>query len=296
MGNETKVQSGRTGATQRAVRVGLIGRGIQQSRTPAMHTAEGRAHGLDYRYDLIDPDQPGVESDPAKIIAKAEADGFAGLNVTYPFKQAVFDLTDDLSDAARKVGAVNTLVFRDGKRFGHNTDFWGFAESMRRGLPNVTLSRVLLIGAGGAGAAVAFALQDLGVTDLMIADNRPDAAQALVDRVNRASGATIARAADDIAACASRAGGIVNATPMGMAKLPGVPLDPAYLTSSQWVAEIVYFPLETEFLRIARAKGCRTLDGSGMAVFQAVRAFHLFTGLNADADRLKATFGTFEAR
>ncbi|MCB5199061.1 shikimate dehydrogenase [Loktanella sp. TSTF-M6] len=279
----------------KSVRVGLVGNGIQESRTPAMHVAEGLSQGLDYRYDLIDPEQLETGGNLPDIVAHAEAAGFSGLNITFPYKQAVIALTDELSEAARKVGAVNTLVFRDGKRFGHNTDFWGFAEGMRNGLPDVKLDRILLIGAGGAGGALAFALQDLGVTELMIVDSRADAASALADRVNTLTGTKTAHVVDDVAKCAASANGIVNATPMGMAKLPGTPIDTALLTPDHWVAEIVYFPLETEFLRIAIAKGCRTLDGSRMAVFQAVRAFQLFTGRDADAARMMATFKGFDA-
>jgi shikimate dehydrogenase len=260
-----------------------------------MHVAEGHAQGLDYRYDLIDREQSDAQDNLSKIVERAGAEGFSGLNITFPYKQSVIALTDELSDAARKVGAVNTLVFRDGKRFGHNTDFWGFAEGMRQGLPDVTLDRVLLIGAGGAGAALAFALQDLGVNELMIVDSRMNAASDLAVRVNTLTGTKTAHAVADVAEGAGRANGIVNATPMGMAKLPGTPIDTALLTPDHWVAEIVYFPLETEFLRIAKAKGCRTLDGSRMAVFQAVRAFKLFTGLDADAARMTATFKDFDA-
>ena len=142
------------------LRVGLVGQGIGPSRTPAMHEAEGRALGLDYRYRLLDPAaMPPPRPVLAELLDAAERAGYAGLNVTYPYKTAVMELLDDLSDAARLVGAVNTVVFRDGRRRGHNTDFWGFAESVRRGLPGAALDRVLLVGAGGAGAAIAHALR-----------------------------------------------------------------------------------------------------------------------------------------
>jgi len=166
-----------------SVRVGLIGRGIQLSRTPPMHEAEGAALGLAYRYDLIDT-EAGAPDDLAALVAQAEAEGFAGLNVTYPYKQAALSLLDTLSDAAGRVGAVNTIVFRGGKRYGHNTDFWGFAESLRQGLPGAEMGTVLLIGAGGAGGAVAHALAELGADRIVIADTRPGAAEALVARVN----------------------------------------------------------------------------------------------------------------
>ncbi|OAN75650.1 shikimate dehydrogenase [Sulfitobacter sp. EhC04] len=276
----------------RTLRMGLVGRGIGLSRTPAMHEAEAAEQGLDCRYDLIDSDgQAGIQL--SDILDTAEADGFAGLNITYPYKQDVISLLDEISDAARRVGAVNTVVFKDGRRFGHNTDFWGFAESFRRGLPDAPLETVLLIGAGGAGGAVAHALSDLGARCILISDTRIDAAEALAAAVCAAGGQ--AEVAPDLAGAAARANGIVNATPMGMAKLPGTPFDVACLRADHWVADIVYFPLETALLKASRAVGCRTLPGEGMAIFQAVRAFELFTRLPADPDRMRATFRSFGA-
>jgi shikimate dehydrogenase len=270
----------------RSVRVGLVGHGIQLSRTPAMHVAEGTALGLDYRYDVIDPETMPDQPTLATLLDRAEADGFAGLNVTFPYKREVIGLLDELSPAAEKVGAVNTVVFRDGLRRGHNTDFWGFAESLRQGLPGAALDRVLLLGAGGAGGAVAHALRDLGVRDLAIFDRDAEAANRLAAQVD-------GRPVTDPADAAVTAQGIVNTTPMGMAKLPGTAIDPALLEPRHWVADIVYFPRETELLAKARARGCRVLDGSGMAVFQAVRAFELFSGLAPDPDRMRATFEAF---
>ena len=213
--------------------------------------------------------------------------GFAGVNITFPYKKAVIDLLDEISDPARRVGAVNTVVFANGGRRGHNTDFWGFSESLRQGLPDVPKQTVLLLGAGGAGGAVAHALKSLGVETLLIHDRDRLAAKHLADDV----GAVVV---DDLAQSAANADGIVNATPMGMAKLPGTAIDPVMLAPRHWVADIVYFPLETELLRAARLAGCRTLSGAGMAVFQAVRAFGLFTGLSADPARMRATFETFD--
>jgi len=271
-----------TGAAD--LRMGLVGRGIQLSRTPAMHEAEAEAQGLSCSYVLLDTDA-GTDGPLAGILDMAEGEGFAGLNVTFPYKQEVIPHLDSLSDAASRIGAVNTVVFRDGKRFGHNTDFWGFSESLRQGLPGAGMDTVLLVGAGGAGAALAHALCDLGVRQLLITDTRAGAAKALAASVGpRVAGA------DDVATAAAEADGIVNATPMGMAKLPGTAIDTALLEPRHWVADIVYFPLETALLRAARKRGCRTLSGEGMAVYQAVRAFELFTGRPADAGRMRETF------
>ncbi|WMS40909.1 shikimate dehydrogenase [Acuticoccus sp. MNP-M23] len=268
------------------MRLGLVGRGITLSRTPRMHEAEARAQGLACHYALLDTDR-GAAGSLADVIDRAEQSAFAGLNVTYPYKQDVVALLDTLSDAAERVGAVNTVVFKDGRRHGDNTDLWGFVQNIQNGLPDAAMGTVLLIGAGGAGNAVAHALRDLGALKILVADVREGAAQALCKAVGRESEAV---PMERLAGAAAAADGIVNATPVGTAELPGTPMDPAFLQPRHWVSDIVYFPLQTALLAAARAAGCDTLSGEGMAVFQAVRAFELFTGRPADAGRMRATF------
>ncbi|SDG54895.1 shikimate dehydrogenase [Phytopseudomonas seleniipraecipitans] len=270
-----------------SILAGLIGAGIQASRTPAMHEHEGDALGVRYIYRLIDLDQLQLDSSALPdLLVAAERMGFTGLNVTFPCKQAIIPLLDELSDEARGIGAVNTVVFNKGKRIGHNTDCLGFLEGYRRGLSDARRRQVVQMGAGGAGAAVAHALLSEGVEQLIIFDVEPERAQALVANLNQHFSSPCAHVGSDLAGALASADGLVNTTPMGMDKLPGMPIPKALLRPALWVAEIVYFPLETELLREARAIGCRTLDGSNMAVFQAVKAFELFSGLEADAQRM----------
>ncbi|MBN9887740.1 shikimate dehydrogenase [Pelagibaca abyssi] len=286
-------------ATERPMLAGLIGRGIALSRTPRMHMEEAAAQGLGSVYRILDMDEPARRELPLKtMLESAEACGFDGLNVTYPYKIEVIGLLDELSDNARAVGAVNTVVLRDGRRVGHNTDLWGFAESFRRGLAGEAVEHVLLAGAGGAGVAVAHALADCGVRRLSILDTDAARAAQLAEQVmtNRPNTVAGAVPATEALSGADRPDGIVNATPMGMAKLPGMAVPASFIDPAMWVADIVYFPLETELLRTARAKGCRVLPGTGMAVFQAVRAFELFTGRPACPDRMRATFDAFDTR
>lgn len=273
------------------VLAGLIGAGIQASRTPALHEHEGDAQGLRYLYRLIDLDQLQLDSGALPdLLLAAERMNFTGLNITFPCKQTIIPLLDELSPEARGIGAVNTVVLKEGKRIGHNTDCLGFAEGFRRGLPGVGVARVVQMGAGGAGAAVAHALLSEGTQLLSIFDVEIRRAQALADILNQHFGAGRAVAGQDLPGALAVADGLVNTTPMGMKKLPGTPVPVELLRRELWVAEIVYFPLETELLRQARALGCRTLDGGNMAVFQAVKAFELFSGVAPDAQRMLAHF------
>ncbi|MFV3415143.1 shikimate dehydrogenase [Pseudomonas nitroreducens] len=275
----------------RTVLAGLIGAGIQASRTPALHEREGDAQGLRYLYRLIDLDTLGVDAGALPdLLAAAERMGYTGLNITFPCKQAVIPLLHELSDEARGIGAVNTVVLREGKRIGHNTDCLGFAEGFRRNLSDAPRERVVQLGAGGAGAAVAHALLSEGVQQLSLFEVDAARAQALVDNLNAHFGGQRARVGHDLAGAVAEADGLVNTTPVGMAKLPGAPLPLELLHPGLWVAEIIYFPLETELLRHARSLGCRTLDGGNMAVFQAVKAFELFSGVEANPERMLAHF------
>jgi len=271
--------------------VGLIGDGIQGSRSPALHEAEARHHGLTLRYELIDLARGGRKvGDLPQLIESAESTGFDGLNITHPCKQAVLPLLDELSEEARAIDAVNTVVFRDGRRKGFNTDHAGFAVPFRDKLGDVPRQAIVLVGAGGAGAAAAYAVLASGTERLFIVDRDEARAKALAQRMTKRFPGRLLVAADEVASVVKRADGVVHATPTGMLGHPGLPFDPSLLRSELWVAEIVYVPLETELLREARSRGCRTLDGGGMVVWQAVEAFEHFTGFKPDARRMEAHF------
>ena len=272
--------------------VGLIGSGIGPSLSPALHEREADRQGLRYLYRLIDIDVLGVPPEAVGDLLRAARDlGFDGLNITHPCKQLVIGHLDALAPQAEALGAVNTVVFdEDGRATGHNTDVTGFAASFARGLPDAPLERVVQLGAGGAGAAVAHATLTLGAGRVTVVDAVPERAAALAASLNRHFGEGRATGAgpDHLPGLLTGADGIVHATPTGMAAHPGLPLPAGLLHPGLWVAEVVYRPLETELLRTARALGCATLDGGGMAVFQAVDAFRLFTGREPDAVRMLA--------
>jgi shikimate dehydrogenase len=279
------------GKMKPAYLIGLIGTGIQASLTPAMHMQEAESLGFRHIYRLIDLTVLGLGTDALPdLLTAAERMGFDGLNITHPCKQLVLPLLHELSDDARSIGAVNTVVFKDGKRTGYNTDASGFAAAFRRGLADARLDRVVQFGAGGAGCAVANAALGLGVRQLWLVDTDAGRATDLAARLCARFGVGRAIAATDSAEAVAAADGLINATPLGMAKYPGQTVPAEMLRPRHWVADIVYFPLETALLASARAKGCRVLNGGGMAVFQAVEAFRLFTGTAPEPDRMLGHF------
>jgi shikimate dehydrogenase len=277
------------------VLLGLVGAGIRASLSPALHEREAERLGVHALYQTIDiAERELPPSAVGEIVAAARTMGFAGLNVTHPCKQVVLEHLDELSADAAALGAVNTVVFdEDGRAVGHNTDGTGFAASFARGLPDAELRRVVLLGAGGAGAAVGHAALSLGAERLTVVDVDAERAAGLArslgrqfDDPRRAGHAT----PDDLPELLARASGLIHATPTGMAHHPGMPVDADLLRRELWVADIVYRPLETELLRRAREAGCRTLDGGGMVVSQAAASFALFTGLEPDPERMLRHF------
>ncbi|MGF6486140.1 shikimate dehydrogenase [Paraburkholderia sp. JPY419] len=278
-------------ATPQSFLVGLIGSGISGSLTPAMHEEEGSKLGLHYVYRRIDLDAQKLDTAALpELLTAAERMGYNGLNITYPCKQAVIPLLDELSDDARALGAVNTVLFKDGKRIGHNTDWSGFARAFQRGLPDVSLKRVVQLGAGGAGAAVAHAALNMGAQSLTLFDVDAARAQSLADELQARFPKAKVSAGTSLEESLAAAQGLIHATPTGMAKMPGLPLPAELLHRDLWVADIVYFPIRTALLQAAEALGCRTLSGGGMAVYQAVDAMRIFTGLEPDAERVYTHF------
>ena len=270
---------------------GLIGRDIQASRSPTIHEREADAQGVRLIYSLFDFARTSMtEADLPRVLAALQLAGFAGVNVTHPYKQAVVEYLDELTSEASEIGAVNTVAFRGGKSVGHNTDAVGFAKSFEHDLGRVAKNRVLQLGAGGAGAATAHAMLSLGVGHLAIRDPDSGRLAGLVAALTQRYGTDRVSVSMNVEESMALSDGLVNATPVGMDQHPGMPVPRTALRPDLWLADIVYFPLETELLAAARKTGCRTMNGSGMCVHQAAAAFEFFTGLQADVQRMRDGF------
>jgi len=281
---------------QRPLLLGLVGAGIGGSLSPSLHEREGRACGLPLTYRPVDADELGFGvADLPDVLRWATRLGFDGLNVTHPFKQAVVPLLDEVSEAVDALGAVNTVVIRDGRTSGHNTDWSGFGRSLDRTLPDAPQDRVVLVGAGGAGVAVGYALLRRGVGRLLVHDVDPARAAACVAQLARSFPADRLAVVDDLPRALAGADGLVHATPTGMHGHPGLPVPAELVRADLWVADIVYFPLDTELVRLATERGCAVVPGGGMAVFQAVGAFELFTDRRPDPERMLGHFAELTA-
>lgn len=272
--------------------VGLIGANIEKSLSPVLHEDAFAAAGIRGHYHLMDLERlPGRTL--AELLGGACTAGFAGVNVTYPCKEAVLPLLDDVSAEARQIGAVNTVTIDKNRRTtGYNTDRVGFRLSFEEALGRgaVAAKTAVLVGTGGAGRAVAFALCDLGAARVLVYDTDARRAAALVADVTLHIGAGRCRAIDAVAPALADAAGVVNATPIGMLGFPGIPVPVEAVAPRHFVADIIYTPLDTALVKAARARGARVLTGGGMCVFQAAEAFRLFTGIAPDIGRMKRMF------
>jgi len=277
-------------AVRRAL-LGLIGAKIARSISPAMHEAAARALDIDLRYHLIDSHVIGFGADALPQLLKGVAlAGFTGVNVTFPFKEAIVPWLDSVEGAAATVGAVNTVVVRDRRLIGHNTDYSGFIGAWKRSFGERLPGSTALIGAGGVGHAIAHALAALGADELRIADIAPDRAQSLADSLRpRHPTVRVIVGSDATSACVG-ATGVVNATPVGMHAFPGVPVGARSFEGAAWAMDAVYTPLETEFVAAARLAGAAVMTGQELAIGQAVEAFALFFAREAPQDVMRNTF------
>ena len=219
--------------------------------------------------------------------------GFAGVNITFPYKEAVVSLLDELSPGARAIGAVNTVVVRDGRLIGYNTDTTGFARAITELVRDPAQSRVAVIGAGGVGKAIVFALAATGVSEIRIFDTDRAKTEQLAAQLKSHGEA---RPADSVEDAMRGATGVVNGSPVGMLPNRGTPVPDALLHKGVWVADAVYTPLWTPLLNAAKAKGAEVMTGRELAVYQAADAFELFTGLRPSAVEMGNAFDAVMAR
>jgi shikimate dehydrogenase len=266
--------SKRAYAASQKLLTGLIGAPIAHSASPAMHERAAEALGLRGHYQLIEV--AGVDAAGlAMMLEGVRRLGFAGVNITYPYKEAVVPLLDALAPGAAAMGAVNTVVARDGRLTGHNTDTTGFARAVAP-LLAPSANAVAVIGAGGVGKAIAFALASLDVADIRIFDSEPARAETLAALLAPRGDARVVASVEE---ALDGATGLVNGTPVGMLPNRDTPVPAGLLRAELWVADAVYSPLITPLLAAAREKGARIMTGRELAIYQAADAFELFTGL-----------------
>lgn len=256
----------------------LLGDPVGHSLSPVMQNAAFRACGFDWQYELLETPHAQLGETVARL-RKADC---AGANVTVPHKEAVLEFIDDLSEQARKIGAVNTIVNRDGKLLGENTDVYGLVQALREASVELSGIRAVVLGAGGAARAATFALAENGASSITVMNRTEGRARKLASdlrdfypNLNVDVGAIAAFATADL---------IVNATSVGMS--PNENESPMRWSFPRGVAaiDLVYRPLQTRFLREAERAGARPIGGVSMLVHQGAVAFQLWTRRDAPVE------------
>ena len=270
---------------------GLIGYPIAHSAAPAMHERAAAALGVRCHYQLIEVKDAGRD-DLRAMLEGVRRLGFAGVNVTFPYKEAVVDLVDDLTPDARAIGAVNTIVVSGAHLVGHNTDATGFARAIGPLLAGTPHGPIALIGAGGVGKAIAFALAGLAVAEIRIFDADATKAAQLATQLRDRDAVRAA----SVEAAAQGAVGLINATPVGMLPSRDTPVPAALLHPSMWVADAVYTPLWTPLLTAAKARGASVLTGRELAINASADAFKLFMGMAPPQDAMANAFDAVMAQ
>jgi len=271
---------------------GLLGAPIAHSASPAMHERAAEALGMRCHYQLIEI--AGAKRDELKLLLEGVRRlGFAGINVTFPYKEAVLDLLDELSPTAARIGAVNTIVVHDKRLIGYNTDTTGFARAVAPLVSTPAHGAVALIGAGGVGKAIAFALAGLGVAELRIYDSEPAKAAHLAALLE---GEVKTGLAPSVEQALRGVVGVVNGSPVGMLPSRGTPVPDQLLHAGLWVADAVYSPLWTPLLTAAKAKGAAVMTGRELAIYQAADAFELFAGVAPSTAEMGIAFDAAMAK
>ncbi|QDH19987.1 shikimate dehydrogenase [Saccharibacillus brassicae] len=269
---------------QRALKLGVIGDPIAHSKSPAMHNAALRELGLEGEYAAIHvtPQRLG------DMIRSVREDGYRGINVTIPHKENVMPYLDELGEDARRIGAVNTIVNENGRLIGRNTDGIGYVRSLKEeAAAELTGRRIVVIGAGGAARGIVHALAAEAPDRITLLNRTTQRAEELArewsDLID-----LVALPADRAAQALESADLVINTTSVGMhPHVDGLPLDPALLRGTEIVSDLIYNPLETRLLRLARERGCRTHGGLGMFVYQGAYALEYWTGVPAPVSAMR---------
>ena len=273
---------------QRTLRLGLIGGNITQSRAPALQITCGLSVGRNVSYDLIIPDERGLTFDAALTFCRDA--GYDGVNVTYPYKEQAAARAGAGDPVLRDMGAANTVCFTENGMLAYNTDYSGFMSAYRAQWGGAAPGRVLVLGAGGVGRAITFALGKLGADEVLLVDTDTAKVAALADAAATAIGGRVRGAAPGLPSDFSGIDGLVNCTPLGMTGREGTPLPVGAKGSPRWAFDAVYTPEHTQFRGQAEALGAQFLSGYELYLHQGLHAFRIFSGTEvSDPEWVRAT-------
>jgi shikimate dehydrogenase len=271
------------------LRLGLIGDNISRSKAPLLHQLAGKLMGLEVRYDRLIPKDLGRDFDG--VFEDCVRQGYRGINVTYPYKERVVSKVRIDDPLVQALAAVNTVVFASGGPTGHNTDYSGFMAAYRGTAGDAAPGPVCMVGAGGVGKAVAFALMGLGLKELRLVERDLPKAEALAAALKAEDQTLDVMVTADPAAAAAGASGVINCTPVGMVGYGGTPLPRELMAGASWAFDAVYTPVDTQFLKDAEATGLTIISGYELFFYQGLHAWEIFSGRPIDEASLRRALG-----
>lgn len=245
----------------------------------------GEQHGIAVQYERLIPRDLGQNF--SEVFEACRTGGYVGINITYPYKERVWDLLAQNDPMVQAMGAVNTVTFDELGPRGHNTDYLGFVAAYRRVMGDTSTGPVLMIGTGGVGRAIAFGLVQLGARELRLADREPAKAQALAEAVQAFTPDVSVSVWSSAESAANGVDGVINCTPVGMAGHDGTALARDAMTGAKWAFDAVYTPVDTQFLNDAAAEGLAIISGWELFFYQGAHAWKLFSGLELDEAALR---------
>src|SRR6056300_963827 len=266
------------------LKLGLIGDNIAASRAPDLHRIAGRLNNMDVQYDRLIPKELNQTFD--QIFENCRDNGYQALNITYPYKEHVVSQVAINDPMVRAIAAVNTVVFDGTLSKAYNTDYTGFIAAYEQVRASAAPGVCCLVGTGGVGRALAFGLVKLGADEIRLFDRDNAKAQQLSYDLNALDPQAVVTAVDDLDVATANCDGLLNGTPVGMVGYPGSAFEPKAIANAAWVFDAVYTPIETMFLQSAKATGAQIISGYELFFFQGVHAWHHFTGLDVNTQKL----------
>jgi shikimate dehydrogenase len=257
------------------IRCSLIGANISQSKSPAFHNYVAQQKGIDFNYNLSEVNSCDKD-DFFEKLALLKKKGLNALNITFPYKEFAIEAADELDDSAKLTQAANILLFKENKLKAFNTDFSGFIKAYHS-KRNQPPGKVILIGCGGVGKAIAFALHQLKASSIELFDRDADKAAQLQQLLSQSGAHAKCVTEEELNQSILAADGVINCTPLGHYSMPGSAIPLELLNRQSWIFDAVYTPLETEFIKAARKARLEVISGFDLFFYQAIDAFELFT-------------------
>ena len=267
------------------LRLGLIGDNISASQSPRLHELAGMQHNINVRYDRLIPKTLGRDFE--SVFLECRLGDYRGINITFPYKEKVTHLVSLRDSITSTIGAVNTVIFEEQGPMGYNTDYIGFISAYRNFFKSDEPGCTVILGTGGVGRSIAFALVELGASEIRLIDLNAEKSNSLAESIRQRSDASVVLTYESLEEATKGAEGIINCTPLGMTGIGGTPIELKLMEKALWAFDAVYTPIETQFLRNARHQGLKVMSGYELFFYQAIEAWQLFSGLSLDICKLR---------